>query len=121
LTIFSACWVLEETCPVTELLGRERKDELPAVDRQEQMIDRFTDWILARDLGAPALLFLEASKPLALIGSQMLLLCQPVLGYIGSTLGWFDDHRVVAEYAELLEDPGNIERLLDRLERRSTE
>ena len=91
------------------------------VDRQEQMIDRLTNWILARGLGAPALLFLEASKPLALIGSQMLLLCQPVLGYIGPTLGWFDDHRVVAEYAELLEDPAVLDRILDRLEHGGTE
>ena len=40
-------WVLEETCPVTELLERERNDEPPAVDCQEQMIDRFTDFYLA--------------------------------------------------------------------------
>ena len=106
---------------MTECLGRERKDEPSTVDRREQMIDRFVDWIVARDLDAPALLFLEASKPLALIGSQMLLLCQPVLGFLGSTLGWFDDHRVLAAYAELLEDPSNIERILDRLERQSTE
>jgi hypothetical protein len=105
---------------VTECFGRERKDELAAVDRRERMIDRLADWILARGLDAPALLFLEASKPLALIGSQMLLLCQPVLGLLGSTLGWFDDRRVLAAYAELLEDPSNIERILDRLERHST-
>ena len=85
------------------------------------MIDRFADWILARELDAPALLFLEASKPLALIGSQMLLLCQPILGYVGSRLGWFADHRAVAEYAELLEDPSTIERILDRLERHAIE
>jgi len=84
------------------------------------MIDRLVNWILARGLSAPAVLFLEASKPLSLIGSQVLLLAQPVLGYIGPALGWFDDSGVVAEYAELLEDPANIDRILVRLEGRST-
>lgn len=91
------------------------------VDRQEQMIDRLVNWILVKGLSAPAVLFLEASKPLSFIGSQVLLLLQPMLGYIGPTLGWFDDSHVVAEYAELLEDPANIDRILVCLEHRSIE
>jgi hypothetical protein len=31
-------------------------------------------------------------------------------------LGWFDDDRVLAEYALLLEDPTNVERVLSHLE-----
>jgi hypothetical protein len=85
------------------------------------MIDRLVNWIQAKGLSAPAVLFLEASKPLSFIGSQVLLLLQPVLGHIGPTLGWFDDSHVVAEYAELLEDPANIDRILAYLEHRSTE
>ena len=92
------------------------EDAQRAIDRQGQLIDRLARWITARGLAAPAVLFLEASKPLSAIGSQVLLLFQPVLGTIGPTLGWFDDDQIVAEYAELLEDPANVDRLLECLE-----
>ena len=85
------------------------------------MIDLLVNWILARGLSAPAVLFLEASKPLSFIGSQVLLLLQPVLGHIGPTLGWFDDNHIVADYAELLEDPANVDHILTCLEHRSIE
>ena len=95
-------------------------DALQTADRQV-MIDRLIDWVQARGLNGPAILFLEASKPLSLIGSQMLLFLQPMLGAIGPVLGWFDDNRVVAEYAALFEDPANIDLILVRLEHRSAE
>ena len=93
------------------------EDTQPEIDRQGQLIDRLAQWITARGLAAPAVLFLEASKPLSTVGSQVLLLAQPVLGAIGPTLGLFDDDRIVAEYADLLEDPANIDRILESLER----
>ena len=92
-----------------------QKSDEPQTAESQAMIDRLTDWIQTRGLAGPAILFLEASKPLALIGSQMLLVLQPMLGAIGPA--WFADHRVVAEYAALLEDPVTIDRLLVHLER----
>ena len=59
-------------------------------------------------------------KPLLPIGSQILLLLQPVLGHIGPISGWFDDS-TVAEIAILFENPANVDRLLVCLEHRSIE
>ncbi|MBN1582694.1 MAG: hypothetical protein JXA89_18430 [Anaerolineae bacterium] len=87
------------------------------VDRQEQIIANLADWIRDRDLESPAILFLQVNKPLALIGSQALLLLQPVLGFVGPMLGWFENDQVLAEYAALLETPGSIDRILSLLER----
>jgi hypothetical protein len=91
------------------------------IDGQEKMIDRLTDWIQSRGLVEPVILFLEASKPLLPIGSQMLFFLQPVLGHIGPMLGWSDDNRAVAEMATLFENPANVDRLLVCLEHRSME
>jgi cell division inhibitor SulA len=81
------------------------------------MIARLVAWIQARGLGSAAILFLQANKPLALIASQAMLLLQPIIGFAGPTLGWFEDERTWAEYSTLLEDPANIDRILFLLER----
>ena len=60
-------------------------------------------------------------RPLSIVGSQALFLCQPLLGQLGQFFGWADGDRAVAEYATLLEDPANVDRLLSRLEGRSSE
>ena len=89
---------------------------IPKADEcQEEMIDHLAEWIESKGLRSPAILFLEASKPLALIGSQALFLLQPLLGLVGPLWGRFDD-RALTEYALLLEDPASIDRLLARLE-----
>jgi hypothetical protein len=75
------------------------------VARREQMIGRLAGWIAARGLESPAILFFELSKPLALLGSQALLVLQPLLG------GALD------KWAELLEDPATIDQILDQLDR----
>ena len=87
------------------------------VERQEQMIARLAEWIQARGLQSPAILFLQANKPLALIAGQALLFLQPIIGFVGPMLGWFEDDQDWAEYSALLEDPANIDRILSLLER----
>jgi len=79
-------------------------------DPREASIERLVRWIQARGLAEPAVLFIEASKPLLPIGSQALLLVQPLLGLLGSD-------RDLNEFVELLEDPAGVERILSRLER----
>ena len=77
--------------------------------RREQRIGRLVGWIAARGLESPAILFFELSKPLALLGSQALLVLQPLLG------GALD------EWADMLEDPATVDQILDRLEPRDAE
>jgi hypothetical protein len=85
-------------------------------EHQEQMIERLVRWIEARGLRAPAILLLEANRPLALIGGQALLFLQPLLGWVGPALGWPGDGALAAEWVDLLENPAGIERILERLE-----
>jgi hypothetical protein len=94
---------------------------LSTVDRQETLIDRLTEWLKDRGLAEPAIVLFEAGKPLLPVGSQVLLFLQPILGSIAPVLGWFDDNRIVAEYAKLLEDPASIDRILMRLEHGAVE
>ena len=86
-------------------------------EQQEQMIERLVEWIEARELRAPAILLLEANKPLAAIGGQALLFVQPLLGLAGRALGWPAGTEPAAEWAALLEHPAGIDRILERLER----
>jgi hypothetical protein len=73
------------------------------------LIERLVSQLDAWGMVAPALMFLEANKPLSFLGSQMILLSQPVLGLI-----WED--KLLGDYALLLEDRENVERLLCHLE-----
>jgi hypothetical protein len=85
-------------------------------ERQEQLIEHFVAWIKAKGLRSPAILLLEANKPLALIGGQALLFAQPLLGLVGTALGWPVDREHATEWATLLEDPAGIDHILERLE-----
>jgi len=77
--------------------------------RRDKLIEGLARQIERLGLTAPALLMLEAHKPLAFLASQGLLFTQPLLGF------WMDGTRV-NEYAHLLEDPATIEQLVQRLE-----
>ncbi len=95
-----------------------------ANERHEQMIERLVGWIVDRELAVPAILLLEAYKPLALIGGQALLFLQPFLGLIRPMLNspggeqGLDDS--LTEWAMLLQEPGAIDRVLVRLEHKET-
>jgi len=80
-----------------------------SASRRDELIERLVSQLDAWGMVAPALMFLEANKPLSFLGSQMILLSQPVLGLI-----WED--KLLGDYALLLEDRENVERLLCRLE-----
>jgi hypothetical protein len=86
-------------------------------EHQEQMIERLVQWIEAKGLRSAAILLLEANKPLALFGGQALLFLQPLFGLVGPALGLAGDGRPASEWADLLENPAGIERILERLER----
>jgi hypothetical protein len=85
-------------------------------EQQEQMIERLVQWIEARGLRSPAILLLEANKPLALFGGQALLFLQPLLGLVGPVLGGSGGQEPAAEWAALLENPAGIDRIIERLE-----
>lgn len=79
-------------------------------DRSEQLITQLAQRIGRWRLTLPAIMFLEVIRPLSFLASQGLLLCQPLVEFI---------HRgpQVAEYAGLMADRANVDRLVTLLER----
>ena len=74
-------------------------DRLELIEKVAQRVERW-------GLVTPAVLFLELGRPLSFVGSQILLLAQPICG------------SAAGQYADLFEDPRSVDQLLARLERR---
>jgi len=64
--------------------------------------------LVGRGLTVPAIVLLEICRPVAFIGSQLLLLLDPLVSPWGGTFA--------RRYARLLEDPQQLDRLLELLE-----
>ncbi|MDO8670397.1 MAG: hypothetical protein Q7O66_03085 [Dehalococcoidia bacterium] len=76
----------------------------------DRLIEQMAAWIERKGMSGPAILFLEANKPLSFVASQTVLLFQPVLSFaMGS--------RFPGDIALLLEDRANVDLLISRLER----
>ncbi|MEJ2734217.1 MAG: hypothetical protein P8189_11735 [Anaerolineae bacterium] len=78
-------------------------------EQSEQLIEHLTQQISQWGLALPAIVFLQVTRPLSFLASQGLLLCQPLLSFV------YDVPRI-ADYADLLADRTNIDRLVARLE-----
>jgi hypothetical protein len=70
--------------------------------------ERLTGIIAGWGLVAPAIAFLEANKPLSFVGSQALLMLQPVVDL-------FIAREFTTDLANLLADRERLERLVDSL------
>jgi hypothetical protein len=80
-----------------------------SVEKREAIVERLAARIESWGLQSPAVLLLEANKPFSFLGSQALLLCQPLLRAFGQ-----DD--TASEWAEALEDRSTVEQIIRRLE-----
>jgi len=78
--------------------------------RRDELIEGVAQRIESMGLATPAILMLEAHKPLSFLGSQALLILQPILTFAL-------DPQTSSDYATLLEDRQNVELLIQRLER----
>jgi hypothetical protein len=76
---------------------------------QEKFLNDIAEMIERRGWRLPALAALEAGRPLALVGAQLVWLAQPALSLIlsASTIG---------QFARLLEEPAALDSLMARLE-----
>lgn len=77
----------------------------------EQIVGQVADAICDHGLRLPALVGLEAGRPLALFGGQALWLLQPALGLVISR-EW------IGQVAQMLEEPAAVSELIDVLEAR---
>jgi hypothetical protein len=89
-------------------------------DEYQDTVEHLAEWIESQGLRSPAILFLEIARPLALIGSQVLYLFQPLLRFAEPFWSNLDGSAIVDQYAQLLEDPDSIDRILARLDRSNT-
>jgi len=87
---------------------RGAKEETKDKERSE-ILDRFAKKVVERRLSAPAILFLESTKPLSFLGNQAMVFFQPIVQSI-FTFKSYDDIML------LLEDRENVECLLRRIE-----
>lgn len=81
---------------------------------QTGFIDKIATKIADLGLIAPAIFLLEANKPLAFIGSQLLLVAEPTVDIF-----WPDS--VTRNMADLLADPDQLDRLITSLEGKATQ
>ena len=76
--------------------------------RKSEITEKLARAIVARRLEAPAALFLELNRPLGFLFSQAAFFARPFLSFFLRP----DD---VEAAAEVLDDPGALDRLLDRV------
>lgn len=78
-------------------------------ERRDALIERLAQRIEGIGLSSAAILMLEAHKPLSFVGSQAILVLQPLLSFA-------IDSQTSQEYALLLEQRDNVELLICRLD-----
>lgn len=75
----------------------------------KKLLGKLAQTVVSRRLTAPAILFLETSKPLSFIGSQFLVAIQP---FIQAVFNFNQYDRIV----QLLEDRENVELFIQLIE-----
>jgi hypothetical protein len=87
---------------------------VPLTPRQEEILDRLAARVVEWKMAVPAVLFLESVKPLNYVGSQVLVFVSPIVNSL-FTIRDYD------ELIGLMEQRGNIEVLIGRIEAREAE
>ena len=73
------------------------------------VLDSIADRVLAHGFGTPCIFFLEMSKHLSFVASQMLVFMGPLATTFISSNSYYD-------FTEILQDKKNIEYLIDKIE-----
>lgn len=82
-------------------------------EKDQTLFDRLAEFVVKRKMAAPAILFLESTKPLNFIGSQFLIVLGPLIKVFFNITEY---DRIV----ELMEKRDNVERLICTIEKHST-
>jgi len=83
-------------------------------ERRQEIIGKIAQEIVDRGMVVPAIFFLELAKPLSFIGSQLMVMANPMVQLIfGSKAYW--------EITVLMEKRENVELLIQEIERRNDE
>jgi len=87
--------------------SHESTEEL--TEHQQELIDMLARKVVERHLAAPAIFFLEISKPLNFLGSQVMVFFEPIIQSLFNVKNY-------EEYRNLLERRDTIEHLLVSIE-----
>ena len=87
--------------------------EQAITDQDRAMLDKLADALAKRRLTSAALFFLESSKPMGFLGSQMMLVFRPFIA-----MAW-PEPTTWDRVQRMLEKRGAVELLLRRLEARA--
>lgn len=82
-------------------------------ETMERAVERAARWVVNKRLATPAIFLLEMHKPVAPIGSMMILAAMP---FVGPFVGF----GAIERLALFVEGRDNVERLIRRIEELST-
>jgi len=85
------------------------QEQVQVTAEDEEMIRKLAERLVRMRMSVPAIFFLESSKPLAFVGSQLLIFLEPFV----QTLFNFAQYQ---RFAALMEDRDNWELLIRKLE-----
>ena len=77
---------------------------------EQDILSKFASKIVDKGMTVPALFFLESTKYVSFIGSQMMVFFGPIMTSFINSEKYYN-------FSELLEDRGNVEYLLNEIER----
>ena len=77
---------------------------------EQNILSKFASKIVDKGMTVPALFFLESTKYVSFIGSQMMVFFGPVMTSFINSEKYYN-------FSELLEDRSNVEYLLNEIER----
>ncbi len=92
-------------------------EEIPAktapAEGEEAVMEDFARAVVRFGLETPAVMFLEMNRPISFLASQGMFFCAPLLGMLLPP-------RKIDTFARLLDTPGGVERLIQRIEEVAT-
>lgn len=94
------------------------------VKDDEALLDRVVAWVAARRLAAPVSVMLESMKPLGYVGSQAMVMAEPIVSMTLQVFPGLSKHLSEQEFrrlARLLEKRDTIDLLLARIEKAERE
>lgn len=80
----------------------------------DELLEAVAERVVRMGLAVPAVFFLESTKPLSFVGSQVLVFLEPFVSA-------FLTIRNYQRFARLMEDRKNLEKLMQRIEARDEE
>ena len=86
---------------------------------EQELIDKFAQWVVKRGLTVPAIMAIESTKPLNWIGSQMMLIAEPAAWALEPFLkaAFSFNHQDYLRFQRLMEKRWSMEQLILAIEK----